>query len=135
MLVEDEVAGDPMSEQKWIRSSLHRLSEKLKTEGYDVSSSTVKRLLKKMGFSLKGNKRKQSISGCLERDEQFQYIAAQKQQFITAGLPIISIDTKKKELIGDFWKKGKTWRRQADEVNHAQAANFRLAVAFGSRRH
>ena len=61
-----------------------------------------------MGFSLKANKRKQGKSGCPDRDEQFKYIASQKQQFITAGLPIVSIDTKKKELTrimhdgGDF---------------------------------
>jgi hypothetical protein len=109
------------------------LSEKLKTKDYHVSGSTVARLLKKMGFSLKVNKRKQSRSECPERDEQFKYIATQKQQFITAGLPIISVDTKKKELIGDFRNKGKTWRRQAEEVNeHDFPGTARCrAVPFG----
>ena len=86
-----------------------------------------------MGFSLKANKRKQGKSGCPDRDEQFKYIASQKQQFITAGLPIVSIDTKKKELIGDFRNKGQTWRRQAEEVNEHDfpgAAKCR-AVPFG----
>jgi arginine repressor len=95
-MLEDEVAGDPMTEQKWIRSSLRRLREKLRDEGYHVSHETIARLLKKMNFSLKANKRKQGRSGCPDRDEQFKYIASQKQQFITAGFPIISIDTKKK---------------------------------------
>jgi len=132
-MLEDEVAGDPMTEQKWIRSSLRRLREKLRHEGYHVSIDTISRLLKKMGFSLKANKRKQGRSECSERDKQFKYIASQKQRFITAGLPIISIDTKKKELIGDFRNDGKTWRRQAEEVNEHDfpgAAKCR-AVPFG----
>jgi hypothetical protein len=132
-MLEDEVAGDPMTEQKWIRSSLRRLREKLRDEGYHVSHETIARLLKKMNFSLKANKRKQGRSGCPDRDEQFKYIASQKQQFITAGFPIISIDTKKKELVGDFRNEGKTWRRQAEEVNEHDfpgAAKCR-AVPFG----
>jgi hypothetical protein len=132
-MLKDEVAGDPMTEQKWIRSSLSRLSACLADEGHQASSGTVARLLKKMGFSLKANKRNQGLSGCPDRDEQFKYIASQKQQFITAGLPIISIDTKKKELIGDFRNKGQTWRRQAEEVNEHDfpgAAKCR-AVPFG----
>jgi hypothetical protein len=132
-MLEDEVAGDPMTEKKWIRSSLRRLSKRLTGEGYHVSGDTVARLLKKMGFSLKANKRKQDRSGCPDRDEQFKYIASEKQKFIVAGLPIISIDTKKKELIGDFTNKGKTWRRQAEEVNEHDfpgAAKCR-AVPFG----
>lgn len=114
---QNEVGGDPMTEQKWIRSSLRRLSEQLAAEGHPASGGTVRRLLKKMGFSLKANQRKQGRSGCPERDEQFSYIAAQKQRFIAASLPVISIDTKKKELIGPFRSKGKTWSRQAEEVN------------------
>ena len=132
-MLKDEIAGDPMTEQKWIRSSVNRLSKRLADEGHQASGSTVARLLKKMGFSLKANKRKQGRSGCPDRDEQFNYIASQKQQFITASLPIISIDTKKKELIGDFRNKGRTWRRQAEEVNEHDfpgAAKCR-AIPFG----
>src|SRR5882672_4654708 len=132
-MLKDEVAGDPMTQQKWIRSSLSRLSARLADEGHQASSTTVSRLLKKMGFSLKANKRKQGMSGCPDRDEQFKYIASQKQQFITNGLPIISVDTKKKELVGDFRNKGQTWRRQAEEVNEHDfpgAAKCR-AVPFG----
>jgi hypothetical protein len=132
-MLEDEVAGDPMTEQKWIRSSLRRLREKLRHEGYCVSTHPISRLLKKMGFSLKANKRKHGRSGCPDRNKQFKYIASRKQRFIRAGLPIISIDTKKKELVGDFKNEGKTWRRQAEEVNEHDfpgAAKCR-AVPFG----
>jgi hypothetical protein len=132
-MLTDEVAGDPMTDQKWIRSSLSRLSKRLADEGYQASPRTVARLLRKMGFSLKANKRKQGRVGCPERDEQFKYIASQKEQFITTGLPVISIDTKKTEMIGEFMNKGRTWRRQAEEVNEHDfpgAAKCR-AIPFG----
>jgi hypothetical protein len=116
-LLADEIAGDPMTEQKWIRSSLRMLSKKLADEGHQASTATVARLLRDMGFSLKANKRKQGRMGCPERDQQFKYIASQRQRFITAGWPVISIDTKKKELIGEFRNNGRTWRRHAEEVN------------------
>ncbi|HEX6512583.1 MAG TPA: ISAzo13 family transposase [Chloroflexota bacterium] len=132
-LLADEVAGDPMSEQRWVRSSLRRLSEQLKKEGHEASAGTVRRLLKDMGFSLKANQRKQGRPGCPERDAQFQYIASQRQRFIAAGLPVISVDTKKKELIGEFRSNGKTWCRAAEEVHEHDfpgAAECR-AVPFG----
>jgi Rhodopirellula transposase DDE domain len=132
-MLADEVAGDPMTEQKWIRSSLSRLSKRLKEEGYQASTATVARLLRQMGFSMKTNQRKQGRSGCPERDEQFKYIASQREQFAATSLPVISIDTKKTELIGEFMNKGRTWRRQAEEVNEHDfpgAAKCR-AVPFG----
>ncbi|MBI3550882.1 MAG: ISAzo13 family transposase [Elusimicrobia bacterium] len=117
-LLKDEVAGDPMTKQKWVRSSLRKLSVRLADEDHHASPPVVARLLKDMGFSLKANtKRKHGRHGCPERDKQFKYIASQKQHFIAAGLPVISIDAKKKELIGAFLNKGRTWRRDAEEVN------------------
>jgi transposase len=76
-LLADEVAGDPMGEQKWVRSSFRRLSERLNQQGHEVSYKTVGRLLKKMGFSLKCNKRKQPRRDCPDQDDQFRYIASQ----------------------------------------------------------
>jgi hypothetical protein len=114
----DEVAGDPMSEQRWVRSSLRHLSKRLTAEGHPVSAPNVARLLKEMGFSLKTNKRKQGTSGrCPERDEQFCYIASQRQSFAAMGLPIISVDTKKRELIGNFRNGGRAWAREAPQVD------------------
>jgi hypothetical protein len=132
-LLADEIAGDPMTEQKWVRSSLRVLSKRLADEGHQASTATVARLLKHIDFSLKANKRKQGRLGCPERDQQFKYIAAQKQRFITAGWPVISVDTKKKELIGEFRNNGRTWRRKAEEVNEHDfpgVAKWR-AVPFG----
>jgi hypothetical protein len=114
----DEEAGDPMGEQRWVRSSLRHLSERLTDEGHPSSPGTVARLLKDMGFSLRTNKRKQGTSGrCPERDEQFRYIASQRQTFAAAGLPVMSVDTKKRELIGNFRNSGRVWAREAPQVD------------------
>jgi hypothetical protein len=133
-LLKDEVAGDPMTEQRWVRSSLRRLTKLLAARGHKTNTSTVARLLKKMGFSLKANKRRlPARHGSPERDEQFRYIASQRERFLEASLPVISIDTKKTELIGEFMNKGRTWRREAEEVNEHDfpgAAKCR-AVPFG----
>lgn len=132
-LIEHDTAGDPMSSQKWVRCSLRQLSDQLKEKGYNVSSSTVSRLLKTMGFSLKANKRRRPSMACPERDEQFKYIASQKERFHNGGVPVISVDTKKTELIGPFRNNGKTWCRKPEEVDEhdfPSAAEYR-AVPFG----
>ncbi len=116
-LIENDVAGDPMGEAKWIRASLRRLSEQLAEKGHHASPTTVGRLLKQMDYSMRGNKRRQVHSKDPERDEQFCYIASQRGKFIAAGKPIISVDTKKKELIGNFRNPGETWCKEAEEVD------------------
>jgi hypothetical protein len=132
-LLANEVAGDPMGECKWVRSSLRRLSERLKEQGFQVCYCAVRRMLIGMGFSLRGNKRKQAGGGHPQRDEQFQYIASQKHVFSTAGLPIISVDTKKKELIGNFRNVGRVWCRRAAEVDEHgfPSAAEGVAVPYG----
>jgi transposase len=132
-LLANDIAGDPMSEEKWVRSSLTHLSGKLQEMGYSVSRGTVRRLLRDMGFSRKSNKRKQPKPKCPTRNEQFEYIALQRQCFATAGLPIISVDTKKKELIGPFRNPGQCWCREADEVDEHDfpSAAECQAIPFG----
>jgi hypothetical protein len=117
-LIEPETAGDPLSGQKWVRSSLRQLSARLTGQGHPVSHQTVGRLLDKLGYALHVNA-KQLEAGAAhpERNTQFEYLATQRQAFQAAGLPIISIDTKKKELIGNFKNAGATWSQQAEAVN------------------
>jgi Rhodopirellula transposase DDE domain len=117
-LVEPETAGDPTSHRKWVRSSLRQLSQQLSQKGHGASAPTVSRLLEKHDYALHVNaKQKEAGSEHPERDQQFQYIEAQKQAFVTAGWPILSVDTKKKELIGDFKNAGRAWSQQPAEVN------------------
>jgi hypothetical protein len=131
-ILSDEVAGDPMGCQKWVRSSLRNLSKQLKDQGHQAGRSTVARLLRKMGYSLRVNKKKQAGAQHADRDEQFRYIAALKAQFLSEGRPIISVDTKKKELIGNYRREGKSWRRTPIETD-AYFASYRecVAVPFG----
>ncbi len=132
-LLADEVAGSPVNEQTWVRSSTRRLRDKLREKGHQVGHCTVHRLLRKMGLSLRANRKRRGGSQCPGRDEQFQYIAAQKKLFRQSGLPSISVDTKHKELIGEFLRPGKAWCTDAAEVNDhdfTSMAEYR-AVPFG----
>jgi hypothetical protein len=116
-LVESETAGSPTSEQKWVRSSLRRLSERLQPAGHCARPPTVSRLLKKHRYSLKVNvKQKEAGAQPLQRDEQFRYIETQKQTLQAAGCPIIRVDTQKKELIGEFNNAGQAWCQSAERV-------------------
>jgi hypothetical protein len=116
-LVEGETGGDPMSGQKWQRSSLRHLSAQLTENGHPVSHPTVGRLLKEMKYSLKANAKRTAGTEHPDRNRQFEYIESQKQVFLAADLPVISVDTKKKELIGNFKNAGRTWCREAEVVN------------------
>ena len=132
-MLSEETAGDPMSRQKWVRSSTRNLGRRLAEQGHQVGYRTVARLLRKMGYSLQAAKRRQAGAEHPDRDKQFKHIAALKAQFLGQGLPIISIDTKKKELIGNYRPEGKTWRRQPIEVEDSFFASYAkcIAVPFG----
>lgn len=115
-LLEGETAGDPMSGRKWLRRDLRQLSQSLQQRGVNVSHVSVRRILKGQKYSLKANRKERSESSS-DRNRQFRYIERVKQIFIRAGHPVISVDAKKKELIGDFKNSGRTWQREAEEVN------------------
>jgi len=100
-----------------VRSSLRELSRHLAQIGHAASPPTVSRLLKKLDYSPKANVKKEAGKDHPDRDEQFGYIQTQKQAFQEAGLPIISVDTKKKELIGNFRNGGQAWCKEAEVVN------------------
>lgn len=116
-MVVPETAGDPTSDKKWVRSSLRQLSRRLRDAGHPVSPPTVSRLLKKLRYSLKANVKKEAGKEHPDRDKQFEYIQAQIQAFRAAGCPIISVDTKKKELIGNFKNPGQAWCQEPEYVN------------------
>jgi hypothetical protein len=107
-----------MSEQKWVRSSLRHLSARLADIGHRISPPTVGRLLRHLGYALRVNAKNQEASSAHpERNQQFEYIQAQKQRFEAAHCPIISVDTKKKELIGNCKNAGQAWKQQPEAVN------------------
>jgi Rhodopirellula transposase DDE domain len=115
--VETDTAGDPCGVSKWIRSSLRQLKVKLAGIGFLLSHMSIRRLLKQQKYSLKANRKSVAITQHPQRDQQFRYIRRVKQLFINAGHPIISVDTKKKELIGNFKNAGQTWNQKPVLVN------------------
>ena len=122
-----------MTARKWVRSSLRHLSDRLREQGLAIGRGTVGRLLKKLGFSLRANEKRLTGPPHPDRDLQFRYIERLKRRFLRAGLPVISVDAKKKELVGDFKNAGRVWRRESDLVN---AHDFRQdasdrAVPYG----
>jgi Rhodopirellula transposase DDE domain len=107
-----------MSERKWVRASLQRLSRELGQAGHAASAPTVGRLLRKLGFGLRADlKSEETGSNHPDRDTQFSYIAKRRAAFVAAGEPVISVDTKKKDLIGNFENAGQAWGAQAEQVN------------------
>jgi hypothetical protein len=132
-LLSDDRAGSPVNDQEWVRGSTRKLRDKLREKGHQVGHCTVCRLLRKMGLSLRANKKRRGGSRCPGRDEQFHYIASQKRRFKEAGLPSISIDTKQKVLIGNFSRPGKAWCKKATEVNDHDFTSMAecRAVPFG----
>jgi Rhodopirellula transposase DDE domain len=113
-----ETAGDPMSEQKWVRSSLRQLSRRVCETGHPARPPTVGRLLDDLGDALHVNAKKAEASAAhADRNAPFEHITAPRQACAAAGLPIISVDTKKKELIGNFKNAGQAWSQEAEVGN------------------
>lgn len=119
-----------MSGRKWRRSSLRHLSAQL---GGKVSHTTVGRLLGELDYSLKVNVKRLTGEPHPDREAQFAYLEQQKQDFLQAGLPVISVDSKKKELIGNFKNPGRRWCQTADAVNEHDFMQDALgkAVPYG----
>jgi hypothetical protein len=128
-LLNEETAGDPASDQKWVRHSVHYLSEVLQRQGHTVSPMTVHRLLGELGYGLKANRKRFTGPPHPDRDRQFAYIASQRQRFAILGYPALSVDAKQKELIGNFKSPGRVWCRQAEEVNAHDFRDDALARA------
>jgi hypothetical protein len=131
--MEYETAGDPMSGLKWTRKSTEKIAEELGKMGMAVSPNTVGRLLKDMEFSLRVNNKKISFGSGPDRDKQFDYITKLRKKFARQGALIVSVDTKKKELVGNFKNPGRAWGQQATSVNdhdfRSQASG--IAIPYG----
>jgi hypothetical protein len=109
-LVDPQTRGDPMSPLKWTSKSLRNLAAALCVMGHRIGHDSVGALLKTLGYSLQGNRKTLEGSHHVDRDAQFGHIAETVQAAITAGQPAISVDTKKKELVGDFKNGGREYR-------------------------
>jgi hypothetical protein len=119
--MEHETAGDPVSGCKWTRKTTAKIAQQLRRAGIQVSPNTVGKLLKKMDFSLRVNLK--SLESGLsnppdprQRDQQFRYIRSQIRFYMTNTMPVISVDTKSRELMGPFHQSGRRWGQEPIKV-------------------
>jgi hypothetical protein len=116
-VLQEHTAGDPMNEQvKWTNLSVEAIKKRLKEAGITVSRNIVRKLLKKHDYVKRKALKKKAAGGHVNRNAQFERIKALRQDYETAGNPIISVDTKKKELLGNLYREGRLYTRETLEV-------------------
>ena len=118
-IMDENTAGDPMSLLRWTNKSTTRIAEELTRQGHPTSDETVRRRLRELGYSLQANVKTQEEESGPGRDEQFRYLNRQVKKYLARGEPVLSIDAKKKERVGNFKNSGQTWRPKGEplEVN------------------
>jgi hypothetical protein len=131
-----ETAGDPVTGILWTKKTRKKISDELAEVGIVVSQTTVGKILKELKYSLKCNSKKVANGGRKltkeekkAADDQFEYIAKMRRRFSKKGLPILSCDTKKKELIGNFKNPGTRYRKEADLVNDHDFISYAVGKA------
>jgi hypothetical protein len=131
-LVESSTRGDPQSPLCWTSKSTRRLAEELCGQGHAVSHQTVAALLSDWGYSLQVNRKTKEGQGHPDRDAQFEHINQQVRTFQEEGQPVISVDAKKKELLGDFRNPGREWHRRGhpEEVRAKDFPDEQLGKAI-----
>ena len=118
-IMDENTAGDNMSLLKWSSRSTYRIADQLKLMGHKIDPDTVGRILKENDYSLQANVKNIENGSPVDRDAQFRYINGKAGEFMKDGKPVISVDAKKKELIGEFRNPGRTWNKkgEAKKVN------------------
>ena len=128
-LVDPAVRGDPCSALRWTSKSTQTLAEELQSQGHQVSARTVAKLLRQLGYSLQAAVKTREGREHPDRDAQFRYLAGQVDAYQTAGQPVISVDTKKKELVGEYKNAGREWQPKGQP----QQANVHDFVGEGGK--
>lgn len=113
-LVEPVTRGDPQSPLRWTSKSVRKLADELCAQGHQVSARTVNRLLGALDYSLQANRKTREGSSHPDRDAQFEHINERTKQFQRRGQPVVSVDAKKKELVGAFKNGGREWRPKGE---------------------
>jgi len=127
--MKDDTAGDPMSDQKWSRKDTRSISREMSVRGVRVCPNTVSQLLQHQKYSLRVNRKSIAETQHPDRNRQFELIADFRKRFEDAGCPILSMDTKKKELIGNFRNPGAAWGQKAEPVNQHDFRSYASAIA------
>jgi len=111
-LLDPVTRGDPMSPLRWTCKSTPKLASELKAMGHEVSQATVWRLLDELDYSMQSNRKSREGGSHADRNAQFEFINSTVKEFLGRGLPAISVDTKKKELVGEFKNAGQEWEKK-----------------------
>jgi transposase len=134
-LIEPDTRGDPESPLRWTCKSVRNISDFLREHGYDVSSKTVATILHDLEYSLQGNRKNKEGKNHPDRDTQFKYINKIVKRFLRNKFPVISVDTKKKELVGNYKNPGREWKykNNPEEVNSHDFPDKKIpkAVPYG----
>ena len=134
-LVEPTARGDPESALRWTCKSTYKLAAELRRQGFQVGLRTVAKELKAQDFSLQANRKTREGDAHPDRDAQFAHINEQVLRFQRRGQPVISVDTKKKELVGNFKNGGREWRRrgrrQEVRVHDFPDPKMKKAIPYG----
>jgi hypothetical protein len=134
-LVDPVSRGDPRSPLRWTCKSTRQLSQELGQKGYAISNVTVADLLHRLDYSLQANAKTLEGASHPDRDAQFQYINSRVREFLRRQQPVISVDTKKKELVGNFKNGGKEWQPKGEpekvEIHDFASPEFPKVIPYG----
>lgn len=115
-LLQNVTAGDPISGVKWTRKTLSKMTREIRRRGYDIQRDTVRRLLRALGYRLRVNRKRLTRKRDPDRDRQMRYLTRLRNTYVNSGRPVVSVDGKKRELVGNFKNAGRTWRKAPVEV-------------------
>ncbi len=129
----DVTAGDPIKGLKWTKKTSRKISQELSHQGYKIGADSVRRLMKKQGYVLRANRKRLNKKRDPDRDRQMQYLTQKRKRHEKAGFPCISVDSKQRELIGNFKNPGRTYRQKQKDVfesDYPSAADG-VAIPYG----
>jgi hypothetical protein len=132
-ILRDATAGDPIKGTKWTRKTVKKIARELEKQGYPIKRDTTRRLMKGLNYRLRVNRKRLIKKHNPDRDQQMRYLVRKRRVFVKAGKPVISIDSKKRELVGNFKNKGRTWRKTRKDVleNDYPSDADGIAIPYG----
>src|SRR5262245_9708208 len=119
-----------MTGLKWTRKTLRALQRELKRKGFKVAIATIRRLLRKLRYAIRVNRKRLTREQNPARDRQMRYLVRVRRRFLKTGKPVVSVDTKKRELVGNFKNAGGTWRQEAISVLEYDYPSYADGVAI-----
>jgi hypothetical protein len=135
-IMEESTVGDPMSPLKWSSKSSYQIQQYLESKGHRISEDTIQRRLRKLDYSLQANIKDKEGASHAERDRQFRYLNETAKRFLAEGEPVISVDTKKKERVGEFKNPGRKWRKKGEapkvQIHDFSSLGKGMAIPYGA---